>query len=144
MKNSTPLEKVIELKVCDHAKKLGCLVYKFTSPARRSVPDRLFIMPGGKGCFFIEFKRLGAKPTAAQEIEIAKIRKQGVTVGIIDNVQSGKAFVDDMFLPRQICPDCGSRMDLVCDPTGSTDYYHCFNCEPPKAKKTTMDDPEFN
>jgi len=90
-----PLEKDIEKKVCDYAKSLGCLVYKFTSPARRSVPDRLFIMPAGRGCFFIEFKRKGCKPTPAQEIEIAKIRKQGITVFVIDNVQDGKAMVDN-------------------------------------------------
>lgn len=92
--NKDPLEKDIEKKVCDHAKALGCLVYKFTSPARRSVPDRLFIMPGGKGVFLIEFKRLGCKPTPAQEVEIAKIRAQGTYVGVIDNVTEGKACVE--------------------------------------------------
>jgi len=91
-----PLEKVIEKKVCDHAKQLGCLVYKFTSPSRRSVPDRLFIMPGGKGVFFIEFKRKGCKPTAGQEIEIAKIRAQGTQVFVIDNVDEGKRHVISM------------------------------------------------
>jgi len=91
--NKDPLEKDIEKKVCDHAKQLGCLVYKFTSPARRSVPDRLFIMPAGKGCFLIEFKRKGCKPTPAQEIEIAKIRKQGIYVGVVDNVNAGKEVV---------------------------------------------------
>ncbi len=91
-----PLEKVIEKKVCDHAKQLGCMAYKFTSPARRSVPDRLIILPGGKGCFFIEFKRRGQKPTDAQAIEIAKIRAQGVPVFVIDDVTSGKCCVADM------------------------------------------------
>lgn len=92
--NKDPLEKVIEKKVCDHAKQLGCLTYKFTSPSRRSVPDRLFIMPAGKGVFFIEFKRKGGNPTPAQEIEISKIRGQGIAVGVIDNVADGKSFVD--------------------------------------------------
>lgn len=91
--NKDPLEKDIEKKVCDHAKSLGCLVYKFTSPARRSVPDRLFIMPGGRGVFFIEFKRLGQKPTPAQAVEIDKIRKKGVSVFVVDNVAQGKACV---------------------------------------------------
>lgn len=93
--NTNPLEKVIEQKVCDYAKWLGCLVYKFTSPARRSVPDRLFIMPHGKGCFFIEFKRLGGIATAAQQVEIEKIRKQGISVRIVDNVEEGKRVVRD-------------------------------------------------
>ena len=37
------LEKQIESKVCDYAKSKGVLAYKFTSPARAAVPDRLFI-----------------------------------------------------------------------------------------------------
>lgn len=95
MAKNNPLEKDIEKKVCDYAKGLGIICYKFTSPARRSVPDRLFIMPNGKGAFFIEFKRLGQKPTASQEVEIAKIRAQGTKVGVIDNVAAGKLFVSD-------------------------------------------------
>lgn len=45
-------------------------------------------MPGGH-VFFIEFKRLGCKPTSAQEIEIAKIRKQEVCVFVVDYVEKG-------------------------------------------------------
>jgi hypothetical protein len=87
-KNSNPLEKEIEKAVCERAKKLGCLTYKFTSPARRSVPDRL-IVPQGLPPFFIEFKRRGEKPTDSQKIEIQKIRDQGTPVFIIDDVEQG-------------------------------------------------------
>lgn len=93
--NKHPLEKDIEKKVCDYAKTLGILCYKFTSPARRSVPDRLFIMPAAKGIFFIEFKRKGKLPTPAQEVEIAKIRAQGVSVFVCDSVEDAKAAVSD-------------------------------------------------
>lgn len=92
MKNLNPLEKDIEKRVCDYAKSLGMLVYKFTSPSRRSVPDRLFITKGGV-VFFIEFKRAGAKPTPAQEVEIAKIRATGVEVYVVDTVDHGKRVV---------------------------------------------------
>jgi hypothetical protein len=94
--NPDPLEKVIEKKVCDHAKSKGCLAYKFTSPSQRSVPDRLFITPAGT-VFFIEFKRKGEKPTPAQEVEIAKLRAKGVFVSVIDNVASGISHVDSFF-----------------------------------------------
>ncbi len=90
-----PLEKAIEKAVCDHAKELGYLVYKFTSPARRSVPDRLFIPPGGKPIFFIEFKRFGQKPTPAQACEIAKIRAQGSRVFIVDTKTQGRCLIAD-------------------------------------------------
>ena len=87
------LEKDIESKVCDYARSLGILAYKFTSPARAAVPDRLFIAPGGR-MWFIEFKREGQKPTPAQEREHTRLRQQGVTVFVIDNVPEGKAVMD--------------------------------------------------
>lgn len=91
--NPDPLEKVIEQKVCDYAKSLGCLVYKFTSLSRRSVPDRILINPGGF-TWWIEFKRKGKEPTSAQEVEISKMRKQGCTVYVVDDVKEGKEAVD--------------------------------------------------
>jgi len=95
MKNLNPLEKDIENSVVAYAKKLGILVYKFTSPARRSVPDRMFVLKGGT-VFFMELKRKGQKPTPAQEVEIAKLRAQGVNVFVCDNVEHGKKVVSDM------------------------------------------------
>jgi hypothetical protein len=91
--NPTPLESEIEKKVCDYAKSLGCLVYKFTSPSRRSVPDRMFITRRNH-VWFIEFKRQGKKPTPGQEVEIAKIRGKGGIVWVVDNVREGKQVVD--------------------------------------------------
>lgn len=91
--NKDPLEKDIEKRVCDYAKSLGMLCYKFTSPSRRSVPDRMFITKTGV-VFFIEFKRKGQKPTASQMAEIEKIFKRGVRVLIVDDVAYGKAVVD--------------------------------------------------
>lgn len=95
MKNSDPLEKDIEKRVCDYAKSLDMLCYKFTSPSRRSVPDRMFITKAGV-VFFIEFKRKGQKPTASQEVEIAKIRSQGVKCFVVDNVDQGKTILADI------------------------------------------------
>lgn len=95
MKNPNPLEKDIEKAVVVFARSLGCLAYKFTSPMRMSVPDRLFITPKGT-VFFIEFKRLGLKPTPAQYVEIDKIRQHGVLVFVCDSVESGKRMVEEM------------------------------------------------
>lgn len=89
------LEKTIEKKVCDYAKSLGFLVYKFTSPNRASVPDRLLITPGGT-VFFIEFKREGGKCTPGQEREIARLASQNVDVFVIDNVAGGKWLIDQI------------------------------------------------
>jgi len=93
MKNPDPLEKDIERKVCDYAKSLKMLCYKFTSPSRRSVPDRMFITQAGV-VFFIEFKRKGCKPTAAQMVEMVKIQKQGIKCYVVDNVDYGKSLIN--------------------------------------------------
>lgn len=89
------LEKQIEGAVCDYAKARNVLAYKFTSPNRMAVPDRLFILPTGR-MFFCEFKRGGAKPTPAQEREHLRLRQQNVNVFVIDNVESGKSMIDEM------------------------------------------------
>lgn len=89
------LEKQIEQKVCDYAKSKGWLVYKFTSPNRAAVPDRIFISPMGK-VVFIEFKREGQKPTPAQAREHDRLREQRVSVFVVDNVIDGKTIVDVM------------------------------------------------
>lgn len=95
MPNDNPLEKVIEKKVCDYAKANGCLVYKFTSPSRRSVPDRMFITNYGV-VFFIEFKRRGCKPSPAQQAEIDKLHVRCVAVFVVDSVADGKKVIDNM------------------------------------------------
>lgn len=93
------LEKQIETKVNDYAKTLGVLVYKFSSPARAAVPDRLMIAPSGR-IWFIEFKRTGEKPTPAQDREHARLRQQNVAVFVVDDVEQGKRIVDRMVEAR--------------------------------------------
>lgn len=89
------LEKQIEAKVCAYAKEKGLLVYKFTSPARAAVPDRMFIRPDGR-IWFCEFKREGQKATPAQEREHHRLRQHKVSVFVIDNVDEGIAMIDAM------------------------------------------------
>lgn len=127
MKSPNPLEKEIEKKVCAYAASLGILVYKFTSISRRSVPDRLFILPGGKGVFFIEFKRKGQKPTAAQEVEIEKIRKQGTRVYVIDEVAEGMRAINNetkiAHWGEYICCKCGLRQHAQPDQSWRNDPF---------------------
>lgn len=82
------LEKQIEGLVCDYAKVRGLLTYKFTSPSRAAVPDRMLVTPAGR-VFFIEFKASGKKPTPAQEREHARLCGHNVRVYVVDNVQDG-------------------------------------------------------
>lgn len=87
-----PLEKYIEKKICDYARSVGCIVYKFTSPNQRSVPDRIIIAPGG-AVGWLEIKRKGEVPTKLQAIEHEKLRKIGATVSWVDDIFNGQEFV---------------------------------------------------
>ena len=88
------LEKQIEAKVCDYAKERGLGVYKFTSPARAAVPDRMFIYKGRM--FFIEFKREGQKPTPAQEREHHRLQQHQINVFVVDSIEQGKSTINLM------------------------------------------------
>ena len=96
MRGAKVLEKQIEAKVCEYAKTKNVLVYKFTSPARAAVPDRLFIRADGR-MWFCEFKRGGQKPTPAQEREHHRLRQQAINVFVVDSVDAGKECIDLMY-----------------------------------------------
>lgn len=87
------LEREIEEKVCRYARIRGVLAYKFVSPQRRSVPDRLLVAPGGK-VFFIEFKQRGKKMTKGQEREAIRLSDNGADVYVVDDVEVGKLLID--------------------------------------------------
>lgn len=87
-------ESRIEKEVCDHARKLGCLVYKFTSPGKRGVPDRMFILPLGTAVF-IEFKAPGKKMTPLQERETFMLIQRGMRVMMCDNTDNGKRWIGE-------------------------------------------------
>ena len=78
-------ESDLEKKLVSHITKLGGIAYKFSSPNRKSVPDRLCIMPNGR-VFFVELKAPGKAPTPLQLHEHEILRSLGHTVLVIDNV----------------------------------------------------------
>lgn len=84
----TPRHKVIreshiEKAVCVWAKADGWLVFKFSSPSLRGVPDRMFIKDGL--IVFIEFKAPHKKPTPLQTATMAKMERYGAKVAWFDN-----------------------------------------------------------
>jgi Holliday junction resolvase len=80
-------ESEIETKVCNHAKYLGWLCYKWVSPGNRSVPDRIFFRNGKT--IIIEFKAKGKKPTKLQQKTINKLQNQDIPTYVIDDVSEG-------------------------------------------------------
>lgn len=85
------LEKHIEAAFVARVKALGGMAEKFTSPARRSVPDRLVTLPGGR-IVFAEIKNVGKKPTLAQQADHARRRALGCEVVVIDTMEAANAF----------------------------------------------------
>ena len=87
------LEKEIESKCAKLAKSLGILTFKFVSPSQRGVPDRIFILQGGE-TIYVEFKRLGEKPTKLQQAYLDKLRQQGAFAYCCDSVQNFREVLD--------------------------------------------------
>lgn len=95
------LEKQVEEHLTRRVTAAGGIPYKFTSPARRAVPDRLCLLPVApehqeivaRYVRFVEAKRPGGKPTAPQLREHARLRALGYFVTTVDS----KGAVEGLF-----------------------------------------------
>jgi hypothetical protein len=79
------LEKTIETALIKRVKALGGMAEKFTSPNKRSVPDRIVTLPLGV-IIFVELKAPGKLPTELQR------RGLGCDVRVIDSIEGCNAF----------------------------------------------------
>lgn len=77
-------ERDLEVKLCDAIEMLGGYAYKFTSPGRRNVPDRLCCLPEGL-VVFVEVKAPGKQPTPGQERELNRLGDLGNWVFAIND-----------------------------------------------------------
>lgn len=85
------LERDVERALVRRVEALGGMCEKFTSPGRRSVPDRLVTLPSGRVCF-VELKAPGKKPTRQQLRDHERRRALGCDVRVIDNLEDAHAF----------------------------------------------------
>jgi Holliday junction resolvase len=90
-KASKVLENRVERELVKRVNDLGGMCEKFTSPGRRSVPDRLVTLPGGR-IIFVECKAPGKEPTLAQQYDHERRRLLGCDVRVIDNIEDARAF----------------------------------------------------
>jgi hypothetical protein len=87
------LEKKVEKKICKTVADAGGCAYKFSSPARPGVPDRLVILPIpdfmreiiSQYVFMIEVKAPGKKTSPLQNAVIDELQTLGITVYIVDD-----------------------------------------------------------
>lgn len=79
------IESKIEAYLVKRCKEVGALCDKFTSPQRRSVPDRIITMCGS--VLFVELKATGKKPTEAQVRDHERRRAAGAEVVWLDSIE---------------------------------------------------------
>jgi hypothetical protein len=97
-------ESLIESHGLKLFKAVGQMFLKFTSPARRSVPDRIrlaHIPPEHRELVaryvsFVELKATGEPPTGPQLREHARLRELGFDVRVIDNKADMAAYVNEV------------------------------------------------
>jgi len=94
-------EKVIEKKLCQMAIKHGGYCYKFSSPNRRNVPDRICVFPKGKAVF-VECKGTGKKVTQGQQREIDRLQKLGFDVRVVDSLEILEEWNENLSYPNDI------------------------------------------
>ena len=77
-------EKLLQVYVMKSLRSIGCLVYKFSSPSQRGVPDLLSITPTGETMYFeIKNPTGSGRLTRLQGHHIDLIRKQHAYAEII-------------------------------------------------------------
>lgn len=86
------LEGPVEDRLIRETKKIGCECWKFTSPGRRGVPDRVVICPG-KLLEWAEAKRPGGKPEPLQSFVHGILAALGWKVWIIDTYEEVDEFI---------------------------------------------------
>lgn len=82
------LEKEVERPAHDYAKSRGWFAEKIMRTGRKGFPDHFFARNGL--IILIEFKRPGEEPTAQQQKRHRELRKQGVPVFVVDNLDEAK------------------------------------------------------
>lgn len=82
-----PLEKDIEAYFVRQCQKRGWKAEKFTSPGRRSVPDRLVTKKQCGDMFFCELKAPGKKATVKQLADHECRRQRGCRVYVADTFE---------------------------------------------------------
>lgn len=94
-------ERDIEAYLVTRCRHVGVLCYKWTSPGRAGVPDRICVFPGGQ-VVFVELKAPGKKPTSAQLREHARLREYKQKVAVVDSIEE----VDELLNLASWSPQC--------------------------------------
>lgn len=86
------LERRIEQRLIEQARKAGGVAIKWVAPAMSGVPDRIVFLPGGR-VMFVELKAPGRRPTALQCRVHDVLTRLGADVRVLDSLEA----VDALF-----------------------------------------------
>ncbi|MDY7044055.1 VRR-NUC domain-containing protein [Virgibacillus sp. M23] len=85
-------ESDLEKRLKDKIEQLGGLCFKWVSPGRRGVPDRICILPRGR-TIFVEMKAPNGKLSPLQEKRIQELEKRKHEVYVLESKQKVDAFI---------------------------------------------------
>lgn len=83
-------ERDVERYLIKECERRGWLCWKFVSPGRRGVPDRIVIRPGAVA--FVEVKRKGGRVSPLQLRRIEELTRRGVAARVVET----KGEIDEM------------------------------------------------
>jgi hypothetical protein len=107
-------EALVEKYLVAEVKHRHGVAYKFTSPARRSVPDRLCVLPGGMS-IFVEVKAAKGTLTKGQVRELDRLTELGQSATVVYCIKD----VDDLMEALDEAGDLRDPSGLV-DSKGNT------------------------
>ena len=105
------LEKNVEAWLGKEIRKLGGLWFKFTSPGRTGVPDRIMMLWGG--VYFVEMKTEKGSLSAIQKATIMQmIDVGGVSVHVVYGRAGAEEFLADLRNPWGLVLDRNLEPDM--------------------------------
>lgn len=104
MKSAETSEKVFERTLSKYVDDAGGMAVKLLSQFLRGLPDRMFLLKGGR-VLFVEFKSTGKKPTKIQEYVHKRIQALGFPVLVVDSVETyegAKNLIDHLIKMQEV------------------------------------------
>ena len=88
-------EKKVERHLVNCIKLIGGEAYKFTSPARRFVPDRVCVMPQGI-LIFVEVKGSNGRLSSGQVRELDRLHAKGHACFVVESKEDVNTLVNKL------------------------------------------------
>ena len=108
-------EAQIEAWVTKKIRDMGGASYKWTSPGNPGVPDRIYLLPGGR-IVFAELKTSEGVLSNAQRLQIRKIRELGFTCEVIHGKDEAEKFISRLSAGGDADEVYPARVSKIRDP----------------------------